>query len=115
MDMPTLKSQAAQLSASVEGQALDELLKTANANGQRHPNSALENGLSVARHLLSRSMFNLSDSQTSLDCTNAAHRLARGEFGGFAGHIGDAYLHADSRNRQTLVTAFPELFIRAGA
>lgn len=43
----------------------------------------------------------------------AARYMANGRMGSFAGHIGDAYLIADSKNAAILADAFGNLFIRA--
>jgi len=41
---------------------------------------------------------------------NSAWAMRSG--GSFAGHIADAYMVADSRNRLILITAFKDLFVR---
>lgn len=40
----------------------------------------------------------------------AALAMSKGRYGSFAAHIGDAYLVADSHNKQTLLEAFAGLF-----
>lgn len=40
----------------------------------------------------------------------AALAMSSGRYGSFAAHIGDAYLVADSHNKQTLLEAFASLF-----
>ena len=40
----------------------------------------------------------------------AALAMSKGRYGSFAEHIGNAYLVADSHNKQTLLTAFAGLF-----
>jgi len=42
---------------------------------------------------------------------SAAHVMER-EGGSFAGHIARAFFVADLRNRETLLTAFDELFVQ---
>lgn len=40
----------------------------------------------------------------------AARAMSSGRYGSFAAHIGDAYLVADSHNKETLLEAFAGLF-----
>lgn len=40
----------------------------------------------------------------------AALAMSKGRYGSFAEHIGNAYLVADSYNKQTLLEAFKSLF-----
>ena len=43
----------------------------------------------------------------------AALELTKGSYGGFASHIGEAMIRADSRNREILHEAFFDLFRQA--